>query len=396
MASRGGRRSFGRIRRLKSGHFQAGYVGPDGHVHYATVTFLAKIDAEAWLSEEHRLIERDEWTNPKARREQRTARGVAFGEYARSWVAARTVRGRPLRPRTVDHYLDLLDRQLAPFADMSVTAIDRADVEAWHTAEGDGTPVATAHAYSLLRAVLASAVDYGIIPTNPCHIRGAGTSPRRHHVEPLTIPELRTLVAAMPEQYQLLVLLASWCALRFGELAELRRKDISLSSQTIRVRRGVVRVDGQVIVGPPKSDAGIRDVAIPPHLTPLVREHLVRFAQRGREGLVFPSESGIQLSPSTIYGEKPHAVKRRGNPVEWRGGANFYRARALAGHPDMHFHDLRHTGAVLAAQTGATLAELMARLGHSTPSAAMRYQHAARDRDADIAAKLSDMMEVDD
>jgi hypothetical protein len=44
---------------------------------------------------------------------------------------------------------------------------------------------------------------------------------------------------------------------------------------------------------------------------------------------------------------------------------------------------------VLAAATGATLAELMARLGHSTVSAAMRYQHAAADRDKAIAEALS-------
>jgi integrase len=43
----------------------------------------------------------------------------------------------------------------------------------------------------------------------------------------------------------------------------------------------------------------------------------------------------------------------------------------------VHFHDLRHTAGTLSAQAGATLKELMARIGHSTPRAAMRYQHAA-------------------
>ena len=57
------------------------------------------------------------------------------------------------------------------------------------------------------------------------------------------------------------------------------------------------------------------------------------------------------------------------------------------------FHDLRHTGAVLAAlaaQSGATLAELMHRLGHTTPAAAMRYQHAAAERDREIARRYRD------
>jgi len=79
----------------------------------------------------------------------------------------------------------------------------------------------------------------------------------------------------------------------------------------------------------------------------------------------------------------------------WTHG-NFYKAawiptRTAAGRPDLRFHDLRHTSAVFAAQTGATLAELMARLGHSTSVAAMRYQHAAAGRDSEIAAALSRM-----
>jgi integrase len=67
----------------------------------------------------------------------------------------------------------------------------------------------------------------------------------------------------------------------------------------------------------------------------------------------------------------------------------YYPAREAAGRPDLRFHDLRHTGAVLAAATGATLAELMSRLGHSTAGAALRYQHAAAGRDKVIAAALS-------
>jgi integrase len=68
----------------------------------------------------------------------------------------------------------------------------------------------------------------------------------------------------------------------------------------------------------------------------------------------------------------------------------FHAGCAKAGRPDLTFHGLRHTGATLAAATGATLAELMHRLGHSTPGAAMLYQHASADRDAAIAAALSD------
>ena len=113
-------------------------------------------------------------------------------------------------------------------------------------------------------------------------------------------------------------------------------------------------------------------MGIPPHLLPIVRNHLRDHAAMGREGLLFPARHGAQLAPPTLY-------------------KVFYPARSKAGRPDLRFHDLRHTGAVLAASTGATLAELMARLGHSTPGAALRYQHAAEDRDRVIAEALSDL-----
>lgn len=55
----------------------------------------------------------------------------------------------------------------------------------------------------------------------------------------------------------------------------------------------------------------------------------------------------------------------------------YRRARAAAGRPDLRSHDLRHTGATLAAQTGATLAELTNRLGHTTVAATLRSHDAS-------------------
>jgi integrase len=63
-----------------------------------------------------------------------------------------------------------------------------------------------------------------------------------------------------------------------------------------------------------------------------------------------------------------------------------------AGIPGLHFHDLRHVGGTLAAATGASLKELMARLGHSSTRAALIYQHATRDRDKAIATALGDLV----
>ena len=76
-----------------------------------------------------------------------------------------------------------------------------------------------------------------------------------------------------------------------------------------------------------------------------------------------------------FVGPKGGMLRRNNfNPI-WR------KACVAAGVPDAHFHDLRHTGGTLAATTGATIKELMARLGHSSPRAAMIYQYATQGRD---------------
>ena len=138
----------------------------------------------------------------------------------------------------------------------------------------------------------------------------------------------------------------------------------------LRVQRGVTRAAGEVFIGDPKSQAGRRTVAIQPHLRPVLERHLRQHTGAGGDALLFPARQGGHRAPTSVQ-------------------AFWQPARAKAGRTDLRFHDLRHTGATLAAATGATLADLMARLGHPTPSEALRYQHAVADRDRATAEALS-------
>jgi integrase len=364
------RRSFGRLRKRPSGRWQAAYVGPDMQLHYAPTTFEAKDDAVVWLTTERKLTESPHWIAPKARRDTELA-GLppTLAEYAGGWLVSRD-----LRPRTRSDYRQLLDRLILPaLGDLRLTAVTPTAVRNFYTGLGPNTPTLRARAYGLLHTIMGTAVAEQLITINPCVIRGASNAKTAHRAKPATLGELATIAERMPDHLQLAVLIAAWCGLRFGELVELRRRDVDLVEQIIHVRRGVVRVDGKVVVGKPKSDAGIRDVAIPPHLVPEFRRHLSDHVTFGRDALLFGGRhSNSQLAPSTLY-------------------RSFYPARAAAGRPDLRWHDLRHTGATLVAATGASLAELMARIGHSTAGAALRYQHAASDRDRVIAEALSRM-----
>jgi integrase len=345
-------------------------------------TFETKADAQAWLAMESAAITERRWKPRLPDREP--GEPLTFRQYASSWLEARE-----LKPRTRDEYRKLLGlprdgagviRQpaksavtlLDEFGDSTLEAIVPQAVRSWHRGLGAATPTRRAHLYALLRTVLGSAVEDEIIATNPCQIRGAGKAKRVRRIEPATREELRIIVAAVPERWAMLVELAAWCALRFGEATELRRKDVSKDGSVLKVRRGVTWLNGSPVVGEPKSEAGARDVTVPPHLIESLLQHLDTWADPTTNGLVFPAVGNGHLNHGTFH-------------------KHYRRARASAGRPDLRLHDLRHTGAVFAAQAGATTRELMDRLGHTTAEMAMRYQHVAEGRQAEIARRLSQL-----
>ncbi len=214
---------------------------------------------------------------------------ITFGAYADRWLANRQVAGRPIKARTREHYQNILDDHLVEtFGHRQVAAIKPKDIRSWYENTLADKPTMRSHAYSLLRTIMASAVNDEVIDANPCRIVGAGRAKRVHKIRPASVEELGVLTAEMPERLRLMVTLASWCALRFGEIVELRRGDVDLAAEVIRVRRAAVRTKGAYTTTTPKSDAGIRDVAIPPHIIPSIESHLAKFVDSKRDSLIFP------------------------------------------------------------------------------------------------------------
>ncbi|WP_370501147.1 tyrosine-type recombinase/integrase [Mycolicibacterium sp. jd] len=364
--------TFGTVETLPSGRHRARYRGPDGRRYTAPTLFLTKKDARGWLSLRQSEIIKREWLPPGAT--DRPHANLQFQSYAETWLQYRD-----LKSRTRDHYSKLLNDHLLPtFGTIPIASITPDDVRAWHSAMGTNTPTLRAHAYGLLRTIMNTAANDGKIVANPCVIRGAGSAKRKIKIRPASTEEVTAIAEAMPDHLRMMVLLAAWCALRFGELTELRRGDITIvdadspddSYGIAHIDRGVVRTGKGFEVTTPKSDAGRRDVEIPPHLLSALKRHLATHVAAGQDSLLFPALNGGHLAPASLY-------------------RHYYRAREAAGRRDLRWHDLRHSGAVFAAATGATLAELMGRLGHSTPAASLRYQHAAQGRDRQIAKLLS-------
>ncbi len=416
MANKDGHRRFGNVRKLPSGRFQVRYPGPDGRMRTGSDTYDRKGDAERALSLVEAQVIKGEWTDPDRGK-------IKLQDYAETWISQRA----GLRPRTVDLYRWLLKKHIAShLGGVQLGKLSTAMIRQWRAdLLGNGVSVSmAAKAYRLLRAVLMTAAEEDhIISRNPCRIRGAGDehAQERPVLTVAQVFELADLVGRRPvgnvrklkdnayrlrfqrhgemrthpevfttrtdaeralwkmgtdgradcthdRRFRALVLLTTFASLRWGEVSALRRSDIDLDAGTVRIRAAFVeRSTGELVLGQPKSKAGRRVVGIPQGVISVLREHLATYVQEDPGALVFPGAKGGPLRRSGFN-----------TRTRW---VDVVREMGL---PGLHLHDLRHTGNMLAAESGAGLKDLMARMGHDNVRAAMIYQHAVRGADRTI------------
>ncbi len=359
------RRRFGNVRLLRSGRWQARYKGMDGRTYKAPSTFANKTDALRFLVEIESSMMRNEWLDP-------ATGNVTLRAYGNAWLQNRVVKGKPLKPRTIEAYEHSLRTYIEPtFGTLPMSKIRPEAVRTWHANLSRITgPAATRQAYALLKAILNTAVQDQALIRNPCLIRGAGVAsgPERPL---LSVEDVSKLHAAMPEHYRSLVLVTLHAHLRIGEALGLRRKDLDLKAGTLTVANQQVETSRGPLEGEPKH-ASYRTVHLPSQAVTVLLDHF--------------DAIGTPMLPNAKVWTRPDGQPLRAHHLH----AAWNKARVEANLPTARFHDLRHAGLTLLAQQGASLREIMARAGHSTQRAAMIYQHAAEDRDALLATRLSE------
>jgi integrase len=364
------RRAGGGVDQLPSGRYRVRIVTPDGR-RVSLGTHPTKRAAEAAYARS--VTDQADGKHLAVR-----ARGTTLAEYSPKWLDSRlTSRGEPLRPRTRELYDNELELHILPtFGDVPLAKITTAQVRNWSTkmrgADGPGACTG-AKCYRLLRTIMGTAVEDGLVITNPCTIKGAGTEPTSKRPI-VTVAQAFELADLVGPRFRSIVLLAAFVGLRKGEMLGMRRADLDLDASlaTVEQQRQLSR-NGAHLVGPPKTDAGRRAVSIPSALIDDLRCHVDAYAQPGDDGYVFTGVKGGPLAPHVLQ----------------KAWAN---ARSQLDLDDVHLHDLRHLAGTLAASTGAGTKELMHRLGHASPQAALRYQHATRERDCAIAEALDGLI----
>lgn len=296
-----------------------------------------------------------------------------LADFAERWVDTRLAKGKPLAPTTHQAYLGLLRRNIeATIGQYELARITPSVVRDWHVkvTVASGRDQA-AKGYRLIRAILNTAVDDELIVRNPCRIRGGGSehADERPMIDSALVFKLADSISP---RLRALVIVAGFVGLRTGELLGLRRCDIDLENTRLTVLVQALQVVGQGrIVTGPKSEAGQRMVSLPKVVVEALDKHLASYGQPGEGGVLFTGPRGEPITRSLLS-------------KEWQA------ARVVAGAREgLRIHDLRHHAATLTARMpGITTKELMARIGHTSPRAALIYQHATEQRDRQIAAYL--------
>jgi integrase len=369
-----GKRDFGALRRLPSGHWQVRYRLPTGERITAPLTFRTRADANAWLSQLETEMRRGIWVDPRAGQ-------VRLDDYAQAWLNGMSM----LAPRTREIYASQLNLHILPAVDPGVPALGELAigeitselVRVWHASLVKArTRSVAAKAYVRLRQILGQAVKDDRLAKNPCRIDRGGLE-RHSEQRFINLGQLYQLADAIEPRYRALVLTAGLTGLRQGELFALRRRDLDLAGGWIHVRRKRIRLaSGEVIEDEPKTEAGLRRVAVGQRLGDELRHHVRAYTPKGLEAYVFTTGTGLPLDRNNFR-------QRTWEP-----------ATAKTGLGGLRFHDMRHTAGTLAAQTGASTKELMARLGHASPRASLIYQHAAEERERRIADQLDQLTEA--
>jgi len=244
-------------------------------------------------------------------------------------------------------------------------------VRTWHAElmAGHLGEVSVAKCYRLLRSILNTAVEDGLLQRNPCQIEGAGSERSPERSIP-TIAQVAAVSEALPPRFAAVPWVAALGALRKGELFGLARRHVDLDRATLRVERALQEQTGRgAVLKAPKTRSSGRTVGMPGRLVVILADHLDAYVDEGPEAFVFSNSHGGPVR-ATVWHEA------------WST------AREASGLRQLRLHDLRHLAGTLTAQAGATTKETMDRLGHSTSDAALRYQHVVEERRHHVAVEI--------
>lgn len=346
----------------KGRRYEVRYKKPDGS-HGGKRGFERKRDAERWLADVESSRAKGAYIDPRAAK-------VTVGTLGPIWLEAKKSSMKPSSFAPVNTAWRL--RVEPTWGGWAVADIRHTDVRAWVaklTSEHGAT--VTIRTFGVLAGILDDAVYDGRLPVNPARLGRIGLPRKtrgRHGY--LTHQEVLQL-AQNSGSRALLVLTLAYTGIRWGEAAALRVEDIDVARGRLHVHTNAVEVHGTIHVGTTKSHKG-RLVAVPRFLL----ERLVADTRKlERTDLVFPGPDGSYM----------RRTRASSGSKSW-----FKTALTEADLPAMTIHDLRHTAASLAVQSGANVKTVQRMLGHTSAAMTLDVYSDLFDEDLDAVASALD------
>lgn len=321
--------------------YEARYRKPNGR-QGAKRGFVRKRDAELWLAEIDTARAKGNFIDPQAAKATVDLLGPI-------WLDAKRHTMKPSSFAPIETAWRL--RVQPTWGGWEVADIRHTDIRAW-VAELTKTTGATVtiRTFGVLASILDDAVYDGRVATNPARVGRIGLPRKTRGKHGYLAHDEVIRLARESGDRKLLVLMLAYTGIRWGEAAALRVKDIDFDRGRIHITRNAVEVHGKIHVGTPKSHTA-RVVPVPAFL---MEQLQLTSAGLSRESLIFPASDGSYM----------RRTRAGDGSKSW-----FKTALANADLPMMTTHDLRHTAASLAVQSGANVKTIQRMLGHT--SAAM-------------------------
>jgi len=276
-------------------------------------------------------------------------------------------------PKTWSGYRQAWDLRIGPqFAMTPIGEITREVIAAWLPGLPVG-PWAKVSTLRPLRSVLELAVADGRISVNPAAGLSAPPIPQRERHRYLTAAAVAALAEGLGDQGDVVTILA-YTGLRWSELVGLRVADLDLPARRLYVRRSAPEVEGRIIVGPPKTKAGVRMMPLPRVVVDAFEN---RMCGQSLESPAVPSPDGKLLQSNN-----------------WRRHTHWKEVIQNLKLAPLTIHDLRHTYASLARSAGADLRYVQKTMGHSSPTVTANIYADLYDHELDAVADYLDSLSV--
>jgi len=327
-----------------------------------TRTFSTQDEAVRWKREQERAMERGEWIDP-------ALSSITFAEWSQHWIAAKT----DISASTKRGYLTRLNTHLLPaFGHNKLTSITHNQIGQWIAREvsnGAGA-VVVKRSHGVLRQILNAAVLDGRLNRNPA-IGVPLPRTKSKEKKALGFAQLRALAEEVTG-YKTLILFAGTTGLRWGEIAALKCKDVSILNRTVIVDKAIsTGARGEKIVGPTKTHQA-RTVPFPKDL---VTEISSLIQSKSADAPLFQMQGGGILDYNNF-------MSRVFRPAVQRTGLQ-----------EVGFHTLRHTTASLLISNGAPITAVAGILGHASTQMTLNvYGHLYEDDANKYIDRLGDSL----